>query len=98
MEIRPIHTKVSGGCGRGMKNSSVAVLHRICPAVLTSVVGGGGVEGQALSAQGRSGLDPGVVVGIILAISAMATTGLLLEVVLAHLWLLEMCNGHRNNG
>jgi len=80
-----------------MKNSSVAVLHRICPAVLTSVVGGGGIEGQALSAQGRPGLDPGVVVGIILAISAMTTTGLLLEVVLAHLWLLVMCNGHRKS-
>ena len=75
-----------------MENSSVAVLHRICPAVLTSVVCWGGVEGQALSAQGRPGLDPGVVVGTILAISATVATGLLLEVVLADLWLLVMCN------
>ena len=62
------------------------------PAVLTSVVGGGIVEGQALSAQGRPGLDPGVVVGTILAISVAVTTGLLLEVVLADLRLLVMCN------
>jgi hypothetical protein len=35
----------------------------------------GVVEGQALSAQGRTGLDPGVVVGTILAISAAVATG-----------------------
>ena len=75
-----------------VENSSVAVLHHICPAVLTSVVCWGGVEGQALSAQGRPGLDPGVVVGTILAISATVATGRLLEVVLADLWLLVMCN------
>jgi len=73
-------------------------MHHMSPAVLTSVVGGGIVEGQALFAQGRPGLDPGVVVGTILAISATVATGLLLEVVLADLWLLVMCNGHRNNG
>ena len=67
-------------------------MHHMSPAVLTSVVGGGIVEGQALSAQGRPGLDPGVVVGTILAISATVATGLLLEVVLADLWLLVMCN------
>jgi len=58
----------------------------------SSVVGGGIVEGQALFAQGRPGLDPGVVVGTILAISVTVTTGLLLEVVLADLRLLVMCN------
>ena len=79
-----------------MKNIIVAALHRICLAVLTSVVGSG-VKGEALFAQGRPGLDRGVVVCIILAISAMAITGHL-EVVLARLWLLVMCNGHRNNG
>ena len=78
-----------------VENSSVAVLHHICPAVLTSVVCWGGVEGQALSAQGRPGLDPGVVVGIILTIPDMATAGLL---VVVHLCLLVTCNGHRNNG
>ena len=68
-------------------------MHHMSPAVLTSVVGGGIVEGQALSAQGRPGLDPGVVVGTILAISVVVTTGLLLiEVVLADLRLLVMCN------
>ena len=67
-------------------------MHHMSPAVLTSVVGGGIVEGQALSAQGRPGLDPGVVVGTILAISATVATGLLLEVVLADLRLVVMCN------
>jgi hypothetical protein len=66
--------------------------------VLTSVVCGDGVEGQALSAQGRPGLNRGVVVDIILTISAMTTARLLLEVVLLHLWLLVICNGHTNNG
>ena len=74
-----------------MKNIIVAALHRICLAVLTSVVGSG-VKGEALFAQGRPGLDPGVVVGTILAISVAVTTGLLLEVVLADLRLLVMCN------
>ena len=55
--------------------------------VLTSVVGGGAAGDQALSAQGRLGLDPGVPICTVLAISALAT-GPLLEVVLAHRWLL----------
>lgn len=58
--------------------------------VLTSVVGGVVVKGQALSAQGRPGLDSGVVILSILAISAAVAmaTGLLFEVVLADQWLL----------
>ena len=68
MEIRPIHTFVSGGCA--WRIVGVAVLHHICPAVLTSVVCWGGVEGQAVCSR-ATWLDPGVVVGIILTISPL---------------------------
>jgi hypothetical protein len=54
--------------------------------VSTSVVGGRGAGGQALSAEGRPGLPS-------CAVSVMAT-GCLLEVVPAHLVASVMCSGH----